>query len=51
MPSDSATSVILQLFHEVPSVGASLVGLAVIVALSLWGAARAVENREYVLEQ
>jgi len=51
MPSDSATSVLLQLFHEVPSVTASLFGLAVIVGLALWGAARAVENREYVLEQ
>jgi ABC-2 type transport system permease protein len=51
MPQDSAVSVLLQLFHEVPSVPASLLGLAVIVALALWGAGRAVENREYVLEQ
>jgi ABC-2 type transport system permease protein len=51
MPQDSATSVLLQLFHEVPSVPASLLGLAVIVGLSLWSAGRAVENREYVLEQ
>lgn len=51
MPQDSATSVLLQLFHEVPSVPASLFGLALIVGLSLWSAGRAVENREYVLEQ
>jgi ABC-type transport system involved in multi-copper enzyme maturation permease subunit len=51
MPQDSATSVLLQLFHEVPSVAMSLAGLAVIVAASLWFAGRAVENREYVLEQ
>jgi hypothetical protein len=50
MPSDSASSVLLQLFHEVPSVPA---------ACSVWpsssrcrcGGGRAVENREYVLEQ
>jgi len=51
MPSDSAASVLLQLFHEVPSVPASLFGLAVIIGLALWGAGRAVEKREYVLEQ
>jgi ABC-2 type transport system permease protein len=51
MPQDSAASVLLTLFHEVPSVAMSLLGLAVIVAVSLWSAGRAVENREYVLEQ
>ena len=51
MPQDSAASVLLQLFHEVPSIMGSLLGLAVIVTLSLWLAGRAVENREYVLEQ
>jgi ABC-type transport system involved in multi-copper enzyme maturation permease subunit len=51
MPQDSAASVLLTLFHEVPSVAMSLLGLAVIVAVSLWFAGRAVENREYVLEQ
>ena len=51
MPQDSAASVLLQLFHEVPSVSSSLLALAVIVTLALWGAGRAVENREYVLEQ
>jgi len=51
MPQDSAASMLLQVFHEVPSVGVSLVALAAIIALTLWGAGRAVEHREYVLEQ
>jgi ABC-type transport system involved in multi-copper enzyme maturation permease subunit len=51
MPQDSAAGVLLTLFREVPSVPVSLLGLAVIVGLSLWSAGRAVENREYVLEQ
>jgi ABC-type transport system involved in multi-copper enzyme maturation permease subunit len=51
MPQDSAVSMVLQLFHEVPSVPVSLLCLAAIVAVTLWGAGRAVEQREYVLEQ
>lgn len=51
MPHDSAVSMFLQVFHEVPSVPVSLVSLAVIVGASLWAAGRAVETREYVLEQ
>jgi ABC-2 type transport system permease protein len=51
MPDDSTISVLLQVFREVPSVSASLVCLAVITVSTLWLAARAVENREYVLEQ
>jgi hypothetical protein len=51
MPSDGAISVLLQGFQELPSVPASLVSLAGITAFSLWVAARAVANREYVLEQ
>jgi len=51
MPEDSAISVLMQLFREVPPVGSSLVSLAVIAALTLWAAVRAVEHREYVLEQ
>jgi ABC-2 type transport system permease protein len=51
MPQDSAVSMIMQVFHEVPSVLASLVALAAIVAGFLWLAGRAVEQREYVLEQ
>jgi ABC-type Na+ efflux pump permease subunit len=51
MPHDSAVSMFLQFFHEVPSAWISLVSLAVIVGASLWAAGRAVETREYVLEQ
>ena len=51
MPQDSAVSILMQVFHEVPSVLGSLVPLAVIVVASLWLAGRAVEQREYVLEQ
>jgi ABC-2 type transport system permease protein len=51
MPQDSTVSLLMQVFREVPSVGASLLCLTVIVALTLWLAGRAVEQREYVLEQ
>jgi hypothetical protein len=51
MPQDSAVSILMQVFHEVPSVLGSLVPLALIVVGSLWLAGRAVEQREYVLEQ
>ena len=51
MPEDSAISALMQLFREVPPVGTSLVSLAVIAALAVWAAVRAVEHREYVLEQ
>jgi ABC-2 type transport system permease protein len=51
MPQDSAVSVLLQVFHEVPSVTTSLLCLAGIVTVALWFAGRAVEKREYVLEQ
>src|SRR6266850_4936755 len=51
MPQDSAVSMLMQVFHEVPSVWVSLACLAVIVAVTLWSAGRAVEQREYVLEQ
>lgn len=51
MPQDSAVSVLMQVFHEVPSVATSLVCLAAIVAGTLWLAGRVVEGREYVLEQ
>jgi ABC-type transport system involved in multi-copper enzyme maturation permease subunit len=51
MPEDSAVGALMQLFREVPPVGTSLVSLAAIAVLTLWAAARAVEHREYVLEQ
>jgi hypothetical protein len=51
MPQDSAVSVLMQVFHEVPSVWGSLVALCTISVLALWAAGRTVETREYVLEQ
>jgi ABC-type transport system involved in multi-copper enzyme maturation permease subunit len=51
MPQDSAISLLMQVFREVPGPFASLLSLAVIIALTLWFAARAVERREYVLDQ
>jgi ABC-type transport system involved in multi-copper enzyme maturation permease subunit len=51
MPQDSSMSLLLQIFHEVPSVAASLAVLAVVVGVALWLSGRAVEQREYVLEQ
>ena len=51
MPQDSAVSMLLQVFREVPSVAGSLASLAVIVVGALWLAGRTVEQREYVLEQ
>ena len=51
MPQDSAVSVLMQVFREVPTVATSLVSLAIIIGLTLWAAGRAVESREYVLEQ
>jgi hypothetical protein len=38
-------------FREVPSVSISLLALAIIIAATLWFAGRAVEHKEYVLEQ
>jgi ABC-type transport system involved in multi-copper enzyme maturation permease subunit len=51
MPQDSAVAMLMQVFREVPTLPASLAGLAIITGLSLWAAARAVERREYILEQ
>ena len=51
MPEDSAISILMQVFHEVPSVVVSVASLAVIIGLALWAAGRTVETREYVLEQ
>jgi ABC-type transport system involved in multi-copper enzyme maturation permease subunit len=51
MPQDSAVALLMQVFREIPSLLTSLTGLAVITAVSLWFAARAVEQREYILEQ
>ena len=51
MPDDSAISMLMQVFREVPSVPVSVASLAVIIGVALWAGGRAVETREYVLEQ
>jgi ABC-2 type transport system permease protein len=51
MPQDSSISALLQVFQELPSVWVSLVCLSGITVSALWLAGRAVEIREYVLEQ
>ena len=51
MPQDSTVSMIQSMFRESPSLVGSLTGLFVITALTLFLATRAVERREYVLEQ
>jgi ABC-2 type transport system permease protein len=51
MPQDSTISVLLQAFQDQPPIWVSLIYLFAIVGLSLWLAGRAVEGREYVLEQ
>jgi ABC-type transport system involved in multi-copper enzyme maturation permease subunit len=51
MPSDSTMSVLMQIFQEVPTLASSLAALALITVGTLWLASRAVETREYVLEQ
>jgi ABC-2 type transport system permease protein len=51
MPQDSGVAMLLQVVREVPSRGTSLTVLAIVVAVCLWLAARAVDRREYVLEQ
>jgi ABC-2 type transport system permease protein len=51
MPQDSALSSLLQMFQELPPVAVSLACLTGIIVIALWLAGRAVESREYVLEQ
>jgi ABC-type transport system involved in multi-copper enzyme maturation permease subunit len=51
MPQDSAVSVLLQVFQEIPSVPLSLGALLGVTLVGVWLAARATETREYVLEQ
>ncbi len=51
MPDDSAISLLMQVFREVPPVATSLAWLAAITLVSLWAAGWTVERREYVLEQ
>lgn len=51
MPQDSVVSILMRVFRDVPSVPLSLTSLAAITVIALWLASRAVEKREYVLEQ
>jgi ABC-type transport system involved in multi-copper enzyme maturation permease subunit len=51
MPQDSAASILMQFFLETPSATLSLAGLGAITVLALLFASRAVDTREYVLEQ
>jgi ABC-2 type transport system permease protein len=51
MPSDSAISLVQSIFRETPGLTESLFWMAVIEAVCLWVAARAVTRKEYVLEQ
>ena len=51
MPQDGALSLIQQIFRDTPGLGTSLAWLAIICLGSLALAMRAVERREYVLEQ
>ena len=51
MPNDSVVSLIQGIFRETPSLGESIVWLALILLVFLWGAAVSVERKEYVLEQ
>jgi ABC-2 type transport system permease protein len=51
MPNDSAIGGLIQLFNEVPTLGASLATLFGVTAVTLFLAGRAVQKREYVLEQ
>jgi hypothetical protein len=51
MPDDSAVSLLMQVFQEIPTVTLSVSALGAITLGAIWLAARAVERREYVLEQ
>jgi ABC-type transport system involved in multi-copper enzyme maturation permease subunit len=51
MPQDSAVNILLQAFQEIPPVALSIGALVGVTLIGIWLAARAVEVREYVLEQ
>ena len=51
MPSDGVVSLLQSVFREAPGAAASLFWLFATVGICLWLAMRAVERREYVLEQ
>jgi ABC-type transport system involved in multi-copper enzyme maturation permease subunit len=51
LPAEGAAALLQAFFRETPSALTGMTGLAVILGACLWLAARAVERREYVLEQ
>jgi hypothetical protein len=51
MPADDTVTAIQSLFAQPPSAVSSVGWLLFILALALWLAVRALETREYVLEQ
>lgn len=51
MPQEGVVSLLQSMFRDSPSASLSVAWLAAIWAFFLWRAARAVERREYVLEQ
>ena len=51
MPSEGVVSLLQSVFRDVPDATTSLFWLLLALGLSLWLAMRAVERREYVLEQ
>jgi ABC-type transport system involved in multi-copper enzyme maturation permease subunit len=51
MPSDGVVSLLQSVFRDVPGAAVSLFWLFFALGVSLWLAVRAVERREYVLEQ
>jgi hypothetical protein len=51
MPNDSTVSLVQSIFRETPTLGGSLLGMAIILFGFLWLGARTVSRREYVLEQ
>ena len=51
MPSDGPASLLQAVFREVPTPATALFWLAVVLGVSLFLAARAIERREYILEQ
>jgi ABC-type transport system involved in multi-copper enzyme maturation permease subunit len=51
MPSDSTMSLIQSIFQETPSFGRAVATLGLIEVACLWLGMRAIERKEYVLEQ
>jgi hypothetical protein len=51
MPQESALSMLMTAFQDLPAVWVSLLCLTGITLLALWMGGKAVENREFILEQ